>query len=147
MATTDQMQEIVLGFDGSECAERALAWAIEEAKLRGARLRVITTWHLPALIYGAPGFVPTVAPPLDDAVRDWANGVASGAAERARSQGVKAESVAPEAQAADALVDASKRASLLVVGSRGHGGFVGLLLGSVGQQCAHHAACPLVIVR
>jgi nucleotide-binding universal stress UspA family protein len=141
------MQEIVLGFDGSECAERALDWAIDEAKLRGTRLRVVTAWHVPALIYGAPGFVPVVAAPLDEAARDWANRVASGAAERARDQGIEAESIAPEGQAADALIDASERASLLVVGSRGHGGFAGLLLGSVGQQCAHHAACPLVILR
>lgn len=147
MVATAQAQEIVVGFDGSECAERALKWAIDEANVRGARLRVITTWHVPTLIYGAPGFVPVVAPPLDETARDWANSVASGAAERARDQGIEADSVAPEGQAADALIAASESASLLVVGSRGHGGFVGLLLGSVGQQCAHHAACPLVIVR
>jgi nucleotide-binding universal stress UspA family protein len=147
MSATAQMQEIVLGFDGSECAERALDWAIDEAKLRGARLRVVTTWHVPALIYGAPGFVPVVATPLDEAARDWATRVARGAAERARDQGIEAESIAPEGQASDGLIDASKRASLLVVGSRGHGGFAGLLLGSVSQQCAHHSLCPLVIVR
>ncbi len=53
MATKARMQEIVLGLDGSECAARALEWAIDEAKLRGARLRVVTTWHVPALIYVA----------------------------------------------------------------------------------------------
>ena len=147
MATTNQASEIVVGFDGSECADRALDWAIEEAKVRGSSLRVITTWHVPTQIYGAPGFVTVVSAPLDEAARDWARGVASGAAERARDQGIEAKSIAPEGQAADALIDASKRASLLVVGSRGHGGFVGLLLGSVGQQCAHHALCPLVIIR
>lgn len=147
MATIDQANEIVIGFDGSGCADRALEWAIEEAKLRGSSLRVITTWHVPTLIYGAPGFVPVVSAPLDEAARNWAQGVASGAAEKARDQGIEAESIAPEGQAADALIDASKRASLLVVGSRGHGGFVGLLLGSVGQQCAHHALCPIVIIR
>jgi nucleotide-binding universal stress UspA family protein len=147
MAVAAQTQEIVVGFDGSECAERALQWAIDEAKVRGAHLRVVTTWHVPTMIYGAPGFVPVVAAPLDEAARDWANGVASGAVEKARGQGVEAESIAPEGQPADVLIDASERASLLVVGSRGHGGFVGLLVGSVGQQCAHHAACPLVIIR
>jgi nucleotide-binding universal stress UspA family protein len=147
MSTTDRKQEIVLGFDGSECAERALDWAMGEAKLRGACLRVVTAWHVPALISGAPGFVPVVALPVDEAAQDWANRVARGAAERARDQGIDAESIVPEGHAADALIDASEWASLLVVGSRGHGGFAGLLLGSVGQQCAHHAACPLVIVR
>ena len=147
MSAAGHTQEIVLGFDGSECAERALDWAIDEAKLRGAPLRIVTTWHIPALIYGAPGFVPVMAAPLDESARDWANRVASGAAERARDQGIDAEPIAQEGQAADALIDTSEQASLLVVGSRGHGGFAGLLLGSVSQQCAHHAPCPLVIVR
>ena len=57
------------------------------------------------------------------------------------------ERVVAEGPAGQVLVEAAKEADLLVVGSRGHGGFAGLLLGSVSQQCAHHASCAIVIVR
>jgi len=60
--------------------------------------------------------------------------------------GVDVERTVVEGAAAPALIEAAEGADLLVVGSRGRGGFAGLLLGSVGQQCAHHAPCPLVIV-
>jgi nucleotide-binding universal stress UspA family protein len=73
--------------------------------------------------------------------------VAARAAESLRARGREVETRVCHAQAADALIDESKGADLLVVGSRGHGGFSGLLLGSVGQQCAHHASCPTVVVR
>jgi nucleotide-binding universal stress UspA family protein len=63
------------------------------------------------------------------------------------SGGAQIERVAVEGQAARVLVGAAEGAELLVVGSRGHGGFTGLLLGSVSQQCAHHAPCPVVILR
>ncbi len=61
--------------------------------------------------------------------------------------GLEIEKKVVEGQAAPALVEAAREASMLVVGSRGMGGFSGLLLGSVSQECAHHATCTLVIVR
>ena len=72
---------------------------------------------------------------------------ARAAAERLRARGLEVEAKVCHAQAADALIEEAKHADLLVVGSRGHGGFAGLLLGSVSQQCAQHAPCPTVIVR
>jgi nucleotide-binding universal stress UspA family protein len=57
---------IVVGVDGSDHADRALAWAIDEAKLRTARMRVVTAWHVPAMVYGAPGFMPAVSPSADE---------------------------------------------------------------------------------
>jgi len=61
--------------------------------------------------------------------------------------GIEVQRVVREGRAASGLVDESREAALLVVGSRGHGGFVGLLIGSVSNECAHHSACPVVIVR
>src|SRR5690606_20853392 len=63
------------------------------------------------------------------------------------TRGVVVNQIVQEGPAARCLLDSAKGADLLVVGSRGRGGFTGLLLGSVSQQCAHHAPCPLVIVR
>jgi nucleotide-binding universal stress UspA family protein len=138
---------IVVGVDGSESAEHALDWAIEEAKLRGARLRLVSGWHVPAVVYGGPGFASQLDEPLDKTFEEVAEDVVGAAAKRAREAGVEADASVKEGQAAEVLVEAGANADLLVVGSRGHGGFAGLLLGSVSAQCAHHARCPLVIVR
>ena len=138
---------IVVGTDGSGHADRALAWAIDEAKLRGARIHVVSAWHVPAMVYGGPGLVPTASVPIEETFRRAAEDAAAAALDQVGAAGVDAEADVVEGQAADALIDAATDADLLVVGSRGHGGFVGLLLGSVSAQCAHHARCPLVIVR
>jgi len=137
---------IVVGVDGSDHADRALAWAIDEAKLRTARMRAVTAWHVPAMVYGASGFVPAVSPSADE-IRTVAEEAAEAAAEKARGSGVDVETSVQHGQAADVLINAAADAELLVVGSRGHGGFAGLLLGSVSAQCAQHAPCPVVIVR
>lgn len=138
---------IVVGVDGSEPSKRALRWAIDEATLRHATVTVVTAWHVPPYAYGAPGFGPIVAAPPTSSTREAAEDAANAAAEEARRAGIESDVIVSEAQAAHTLVETAREASLLVVGSRGHGGFTGLLLGSVGQQCAHHASCPVVIVR
>lgn len=142
------MGDVVVGVDGSGSSLSALEWATAEALLRTARLRIVTAWHVPVVAYGAPGFVPPVSPSLRDSVREEAERVAEHAVQRAGEAGVEQiEHLVREGQAADVLTEAANDADLLVVGSRGHGGFAGLLLGSVSQQCAHHAPCPIVIVR
>ena len=137
---------IVVGTDGSPHAGRALEFAAEEARRRDAVVHVVTAWHIPAAVY-RPGFAPMVNPSLEETTSEAAEDVAARAAESLRARGLEAETTVCHAQAADALVQQAEGADLLVVGSRGHGGFSGLLLGSVGQQCAHHAHCPTVIVR
>lgn len=138
---------IVVGVDGSEHGERALDWAIDEAKFRGARLLLLSAWHVPAIVYGGPGYAPQLDEPLDKTFEEVAEESVAAAAERVRAAGLDAETAVRQGQAAEVLIQASGSADLLVVGSRGHGGFAGLLLGSVSAQCAHHAKCPVMIVR
>lgn len=147
MADKGTERQIVVGYDGSECAKHALSWAIDETKLRGAKLLVVTTWHVSGMAHGAPGFVPIVSTPIDESIRKAAEGIANEAAEEARAAGIETDVVVRNAHPADVLVETAEDADLLVVGSRGHGGFAALLLGSVGQQCAHHSRCPVAIVR
>jgi nucleotide-binding universal stress UspA family protein len=139
---------IVVGVDGSDGARRALEWAVAEARLRGRRLLAIHTWHIPPLVTGAGPFDP---PSTLDA--DTLERVESGARELLErelaaidSSGVDVDKLVEPRNPADALLDAAREADLLVVGTRGHGGFAGLLLGSVSQQVSHHAPCPVVIV-
>jgi len=141
------MSRIVVGIDGSEESRRALAWAAAEARLRDAPLRVVHTWLFPYTAVG-PGLDPVLDTQMIEDVRRAAENVVESelAGLGEELAGVDVERVVVEGAAAPVLIEAAEGADLLVVGSRGRGGFAGLLLGSVGQQCAHHAPCPLVIV-
>ena len=143
------MKMIVVGVDQSEGAKAALRFALEEAKLRHARLRVVHAWQYGTIgTAGVESFYPAVGADVSE-VRE--------AAEQALEQtlrktlpdtdSVEVEQRLVEGRPAGVLVNESRDADLLVVGSRGHGGFSELLLGSVSQQVSHHAACPVVIVR
>jgi nucleotide-binding universal stress UspA family protein len=138
------MSGVVVGVDGSAGAQAALTWAAREAKLRGSTLTLVSAWQLPAGSYGWPTLLPEV---LDDfktvaaAQIDKACTAAGSALD-----GLEVTRAVREGSAVKVLIEASEGADLLVVGTRGHGGFVGMLLGSVSAQCAHHSRCPLVIV-
>ena len=140
------MSVIVVGVDGSEGSRDALRWALAEAGLRGATVRAIHAWSLP-VAFGGPTMPPQAFDPSE--VHDHAQRSLDAAVDEVAgsSPSVAVERVVEQGAAADVLVQAAEHADLLVVGSRGRGGFAGLLLGSVSQQCAHHAACPVVIVR
>ena len=130
-------------------AKAALRFALEEAKLRHAKLRVVHTWQ-----YGTIGavdggsFYPAVGADLRE-VREAAKQALEQTVRKSLqdTDSVEVEQRVVEGPPAGVLVDDSRDADLLVVGSRGHGGFAGLMLGSVSQQVAHHAACPVVIVH
>lgn len=133
---------IVVGVDGSETAWTALCWALDEARLRGAAVEVVHGWHLP---------YPDAYDGLVDLHQDTFEGDARQLLDRmvgeADTAGIPAvEPILVCDGAAQALLDRAKGADLLVVGSRGRGGFAGLLLGSVSQQAAHHAPCPVVVI-
>ena len=143
------MAVIVVGVDQSEGARAALRFALEEAKLRRATLRVVHAWQYGYI--GATG-VEGAYPALGGDIKELRAGAETALAETLRESIPEADTVeierrVVEGRPAAVLVDESRGADLLVVGSRGHGGFTGLLLGSVSQQCAHHAECPVAIVR
>lgn len=140
------MGTVVVGVDGSDGGQQALGVALGEARLRGARLRVVTAWHMSAMAYGTGGMVPDVDPALFEEGASVALDAALAALDE-QAAGVDIERVLRMGQPAEVLVEAARGADLLVVGSRGHGGFAGLLLGSVSHQCAMHASCPVLIVH
>lgn len=138
------MATIVVGVDGSSGAHAALRYAAREAKDKHATLRVVSAWTFPTMAY-AGGIAPPIDPTVfEERAADVAQEATASAAEEIKE--VPIEMVVQEGQPADVLVEAARDADLLVVGSRGLGGFKELLLGSVSHQCAQHAHCPILIV-
>lgn len=143
------MSVIVVGVDHSAGAKEALRFALGEARLRQATLRAVHAWQFGYIgVTGMEGALPAVGGELHE-FRDAAAAALDASLREAIPEAgeVKVEPRVVEGAPAPVLVEESRGADLLVVGSRGHGGFAQLLLGSVSQQCAHHAECPVVIVR
>ncbi|BCY09296.1 universal stress protein [Actinoplanes sp. L3-i22] len=141
-----QDQPVVVGVDGSARSLRAVEFAADEAALRGAELVAVHVWRTPP-VAGAGDMMPLVYD-LDrleaEEGRVLATAVA-GVAERHPGLSIRQELL--RGPVGPALAARSRRAQLLVVGDRGHGGFVGLLIGSVSQHLIYHAACPIVVIR
>ena len=133
------MERIVVGVDGSEGSQRALEWAVEEARLRHAAVEAVYAWH-------QVGVAPTTIFGEADHFAARARELLDGAVAGVDTTGVEVDCCVRTGSPAPALLHESKGAALLVVGARGRGGFAGLLLGSVGQEIAHHARCPVVII-
>lgn len=143
------MSVIVVGVDHSDGAKDALRFALEEARLRRATLRAVHAWQLGYFgATGMEGLLPPAGPELRE-VREAAEAALDATLREAIPDAgeVEIERRVVEGAPAAVLVEESRAADLLVVGSRGLGGFGRLLLGSVSQQCAQHAECPVVIVR
>ncbi|MEU2234908.1 universal stress protein [Streptomyces vietnamensis] len=144
MNFSDGRSHVVVGVDGSPPSYAALRWAIRQARQTGAVLDVVG-------VYDVPGATGWSAPPVDAAFD--AEHATKALSEELGSVLSRSGEVPPLEQhvvrgnPAEVLIEASDGADLLVVGSRGRGGFTSLLLGSVSQQCAVHAHCPVVIVR
>lgn len=146
---------VVVGVDGSAGSIEALRWTLDEARLRKAPLRATHSWIyvrtlVPALV-GYPVAPETVEPAVADAaaaVQQAAETVLDHAfAAIGDVDDVEVEHTIEQGSPAPVLIDAVSEHDLLVVGSRGHGGIAGLLLGSGSQQCVQYAPCPVVIVR
>ena len=142
---------IVVGVEDSASARAALRWALDEARLRGARVRAVHAWrppleHWPEAYAAVSGLTDAeLTEPLRRLHEDQLARVVREEVEHAPDVEIEQELVVGTATAA--LCERSEDADLLVVGSRGRGGFSELLLGSVSHQCAQHAPCPVVIVR
>jgi nucleotide-binding universal stress UspA family protein len=141
--TGSKRTRIVVGVDGSPSSVQALRWALEQARITGAPVCAVCVWDLPA----SPTYV-AVEEDIgyrEEGARTVLDGAIKDATGDAATLPVQREVVC--GHPAKVLVDASTDAGLLVVGSRGHGGFAGLLLGSVSQHVVAHASCPVVVVR
>jgi nucleotide-binding universal stress UspA family protein len=139
------MERIVCGYDGSEGAERALTWAVAEATRRDATLVLVQAWEMPAVV----GF-PFAAGPMFEtaAVEEAAQNLMAEAVKHVHEvdPNLTVEPTVVHGAAASELLHAAEKADLVVVGSRGRGGFAGLLLGSVSQHVVHHSPTPVVVV-
>lgn len=141
------MPGIVVGMDGSDHSRRALEWAIREAGLRGAALTVLAVHQVAGNHWtGNPEIYPADQP-ATEAVRRAAEDAVQQAVSQAGAPGPASVTVrAVSGLPAQELVAASSDADLVVVGSRGGGGFAKLVLGSVSNQVASHAACPVAVI-
>lgn len=144
MASGDDDRRIVVGVDGSVGSLTALRWALDEARLRGAILEVVGTWTDP-LALGGQGIPVGLGATMRNGTRRALRKGLAAAVEGAEA-GIEVREAVICGRPAHVLSEVSDDADMLVVGSRGLGGFRGLALGSVSQQCAHHAHCPVVIV-
>jgi nucleotide-binding universal stress UspA family protein len=139
---------VVVGIDGSDTSRRAAGWAAREARLRGAKLEIVSAWQIPLYGYAYAGGVAISQDIVKGLVENAEEHLAEAIREaRTEAGDVELETIAAEGQPANVLLEVSEGADILVVGSRGLGGFRELLLGSVSQQCAQHASCPVVIIR
>jgi nucleotide-binding universal stress UspA family protein len=134
---------IVVGFDGSPSSVAALSWAARQAELTAASVEVVMCWEWPTS-YGWAMPVPDDFDPEGDIRRSLETALAP---ERSAHPGVGFDGRVVEGHPAPTLVEASGGADLLVVGNRGHGEFVGMVIGSVSEHCAAHAHCPVLVHR
>jgi nucleotide-binding universal stress UspA family protein len=142
----DQDRRIVVGVDSSHGSKVALRWALAQSRLTGASVEAVAAWQHPMMYGNSYWAMPF---PADDKVAAMAEkALAETVADIVGTQDkqVDVRATVVEGPAAYVLLTAAVGAELLVVGSRGHGGFAGMLLGSVSQHCAHHAPCPVVVI-
>lgn len=139
----DRQARIVVGVDGSDGSKDALRWAARQAGFTGAGLDVVIAWQYPVFYGWAPAYSDDhdIAEFAEQALADTLDDVFG------TNRPVWLRSRVVEGHAAQVLVDASAGAELLVVGSRGYGGFADALLGSVSTYCVHHAHGPVTVIR
>ena len=133
---------IIVGVDGSDDSMNAYRWALDEARHRHAEVTAVFAWELPMI--GIPGAFDRDE--LEAEGMKFLNAQLDG---EPNGNGVTVHRVVAQGDPSASLIEAcwQTNAEMLVLGSRGRGGLGGLLLGSVGQECASHAPCPVLICR
>jgi nucleotide-binding universal stress UspA family protein len=143
-----EIKRIIVGVDGSESSKAALEWAYNEAAHHDAAITVIAVWQPPTMPLTPPyGSLPPEGyegQPRTNALNLLEQSVRN---LEPRTPVVDVRTLVEEGNPAEVLIEQSKEADLLVVGSRGLGGFRGMLLGSISQHVVAHAACPVVVLR
>jgi nucleotide-binding universal stress UspA family protein len=142
------MPGILVGLDGSEHSHKALDWAVKHAALEHAPLTVLAVHEVAASAWTGNPIIYPQDRPEEEKARQAAQEEVTKAIGELDGPGPESVTVrAVSGQPAQALIEASADADLVVVGSRGAGGFASLLTGSVSSQVVNHAACPVVVVR
>ena len=143
MTESSSVPRVVVGVDGSPLAANALEFAIEEAKLRNASLHVTYAYTVMAsTVTGSTG--KDYYEQVEAEAKEFLEGIMATAPS---TVGLDVEWLGVPGNPSEVLIEASRGATLLVVGSRGQGGFLGLLMGSVSTQCVHYSHCPVLVVR
>lgn len=147
MTTDGRNEHVLVGVDGSQSAATALKWAAHYARMTGGSIRAVLAWHYPSAAGVPPiGLVPAeVEADVERTREEMIDEAITGAL--GPEPPVKIERKAVYGHPAQVLIDESADAELLVVGNRGHGGFTGMMLGSVSAHCVLHAHCPVTVVR
>lgn len=138
---------IVVGVDGSSHSKAALRWAVTQARRIGARVEAISAWEQPATVGYPYGWSPDIHD--GDIIATVAEKVLADAVAEVAGQydePVEIRTTVVHGHPADVLIEAATGAQMLIVGSRGHGTYAGVLLGSVSRQCVEHAPCPVLIM-
>jgi nucleotide-binding universal stress UspA family protein len=147
MTTQNGTRRVVVGVDGSDSSAAALRWAAHYAQATGSTLRAVLAWHYPTAA-GVPPVGRTPANVESEVERGRAEVIDKAiAAALGDEPPIPIERKADYGHPVEVLVAESAEADLLVVGSRGHGGFTGMMLGSVSTHCVTHAHCPVTVVR
>jgi len=142
MSTDSGKGRVVVGIDGSPHSQVALTWAIEEARLRGLGLRIIHAF--PALVTYWGSTSSEYYPKEEAGARKMFDETLAAAP---AMDDLDVEATMVPGNPSEVLIEASRRATVVVVGSRGRGGFTGMLLGSVSVHVANQAHCPVLVVR
>jgi nucleotide-binding universal stress UspA family protein len=131
---------IVVGVDGSDHGNAALRWAVDEAKAHAAEIVAVFAWQMPLI--GIPG-----AFDREELEKLCMNFLEETVAAVIPAAQVPITKLVAHGDVSASLIEAAKNADMLVLGSRGRGGFAGLKLGSVSSECVQHASCPVVIIK